>query len=326
MDAAHGTDPYAGGGTGAVGDGVCITNLSGTELASVLSDLGTAVENGKFRIQHAIETAAPNLQNVIRAEYGMFGTGYTFADGIKGYIRSDNTGLYVKKPLNAHEQSFTWAIVRNRIKDLADAGQYLTADETAAYPVYLKEQEALSERKKLADTARTLGDRYGSKSSLQQLHEHLRAFVYENSETARRQLTNYLSTLIAHPAVKDDPEALAELALLVRDLDNVERDAEELGSATDAGIITSFPTDEELDKRRKPLNLSPVNRCRLSTRISLLKKNPWQRHLRRVRCLRLPPVSAIWLRMFQPTPSSSRMRTILFLRRTFLLLRCRRSF
>ena len=264
MDAAHGTDPYAGGGTGAVGDGVRITNLSGTELASVLSDLGTAVENGKFRIQHAIETAAPNLQNVIRAEYGMFGTGYTFADGIKGYIRSDNTGLYVKKPLNAHEQSFTWAIVRNRIKDLADAGQYLTADETAAYPVYLKEQEALSERKKLADTARTLGDRYGSKSSLQQLHEHLRAFVYENSETARRQLTNYLSTFIDHPAVKDDPEALAELALLVRDLDNVERDAEELGSATDAGIITSFPTDEELDREEEEAS-QPLARDPLQT-------------------------------------------------------------
>ena len=263
MDAAHGTDPHAGGGTGAAGDGVRITNLSGTELASVLSDLGTAVENGKFRIQHAIEAAEPSLQSFIRAEYGTFGSNYTFADGTEGYIRSDNTGLYVKKPMSAHEQSFTWAVVRNRIKDMADAGQYLTAEEQTAYPVYLKEQEALAERKKLADSVRTFGSTYGSKSSTPQFYEYIRAFVYENSETARQQLTDYLSALIDYPDVKSDPEALAELALLVRDLDNVERDAEELGSATDAGIITSFPTDEELDREdeqaARPLARDPLS-------------------------------------------------------------------
>lgn len=263
MDAAHGTDPHAGGGTGAAGDGVRITNLSGTELASVLSDLGTAVENGKFRIQHAIEAAEPSLQSFIRAEYGTFGSNYTFADGTEGYIRSDNTGLYVKKPMSAHEQSFTWAVVRNRIKDMADAGQYLTAEEQTAYPVYLKEQEALAERKKLADSVRTFGSTYGSKSSTPQFYEYIRAFVYENSEIARQQLTDYLSALIDYPDVKSDPEALAELALLVRDLDNVERDAEELGSAMDAGIITSFPTDEELDREdeqaARPLARDPLS-------------------------------------------------------------------
>lgn len=76
-------------------------------------------------------------------------------------------------------------------------------------------------------------------------------------------MVNHLSALIDAPAVKDDPEALAELALLVRDLDNVERDAEELGSATDAGIITSFPTDEELDREEEeasqPLAREPLS-------------------------------------------------------------------
>lgn len=263
LDTAHGADSYPGGGTGTSGDGVRITNLSGTELAALLSDLGTSVENGKFRIQHAIETAEPNLQSFIRAEYGMFGANYTFADGTAGYIRSDNTGLYVKKPMSAHEQSFTWAAVRNRIKDMADAGQYLTAEEQTAYPVYLKEQEALSERKKLAASVRTFGSTYGSRSSTRQFHEYIRAFVYENSETARQQLTDYLSALIDYPDVKNNPEALAELALLVRDLDNVERDAEELGSATDAGIITSFPTDEELD-REEDLVARPLARAPLS--------------------------------------------------------------
>ena len=74
-------------------------------------------------------------------------------------------------------------------------------------------------------------------------------------------MTDYLSALIDYPDVKSDPEALAELALLVRDLDNVERDAEELGSATDAGIITSFPTDEELDREdEQAARPSPVTR------------------------------------------------------------------
>lgn len=263
MDPAHGADPYSGGGAGTAGDGVRITNLSGTELASVLSDLGTAVENGKFRIQHAIETAAPNLQSFIRAEYGTFGANYTFADGIEGYIRSDNTGLYVKKPMDAHEQVFTWAVVKNRIKDLADAGQYLTAEEQTAYPVYLREQESLAERKKLADSVRIFGDTYGSKSSPHQFYEYIRAFVYENSETARQQLIDYLSALIDAPGVKEAPDALAELALLVRDLGSAERDAEELGSATDAGIITNFPTDEELDREdaqaSQPLAREPLS-------------------------------------------------------------------
>ena len=263
MDPAHGADPYSGGGAGTAGDGVRITSLSGTELASVLSDLGTAVENGKFRIQHAIETAAPNLQSFIRAEYGTFGANYTFADGIEGYIRSDNTGLYVKKPMDAHEQVFTWAVVKNRIKDLADAGQYLTAEEQTAYPVYLREQESLAERKKLADSVRIFGDTYGSKSSPHQFYEYIRAFVYENSETARQQLTDYLSALIDAPGVKEAPDALAELALLVRDLGSAERDAEELGSATDAGIITNFRTDEELDREdaqaSQPLAREPLS-------------------------------------------------------------------
>lgn len=263
LDTAHGTDPYPGGGADPAGDGVRITNLTGTELTALLSDLGTSVENGKFRIQHAIETAAPNLQIFIRAEYGTFGASYTFADGTQGYIRSDKTGLYVKKPLEAHEQVFTWATVLNRIKGLADAGQYLTAEEQTAYPAYLKEQEALAERKDLADAIRTLGSRYGSKSSLSQFYEYLRAFVYENSETARQQLTDHLSALVDRPDVKEDPEALAELALLVRNLGSVERDAQELGSATDAGIITSFPTDEELDREEaqasQPLAREPLS-------------------------------------------------------------------
>lgn len=263
LDTAHGTNPHPGGGADPSGDSVRITNLTATELASVLSDLGTLIENGKFRIQHAIETSAPNLQNFIRAEYGMFGAGYTFADGTEGYIHSDNAGLHVKKPRNAHEQLFTWAVVRNRIKELVDTFQYLTAEEQAAYPGYLRERENLEKRQQLGDSIRSFANTYAPKSSRNQLQEMIRAFVHENSETARQQLTEYLAPLLDRSEVKSNPDALAELALLVRDLENVEHTAQELGSATDAGIITSFPTDEELDREEEqtsqPLSREPLS-------------------------------------------------------------------
>lgn len=263
MDTAYGTDPYPGGGADPSRDSVRITNLTATELASVLSDLGTLIENGKFRIQHAIETAVAEPQRLIRTEYGVFGIDYTFTDGTEGYITTDNAGLHVKKPMNAHEQLFTWAVVRSRIKDLVDAGQYLTAAEQAAYPGYLYERENLEKRQQLGDSIRSFINTYGSKSFRNQIHETIRAFVYENSETARQQLTDDLSALIDAPTVKDAPDALAELALLVRNLDNVEHDAQELGSATDAGIITSFPTDEELDREEEqtsqPLAREPLS-------------------------------------------------------------------
>ncbi len=78
--------------------------------------------------------------------------------------------------MDAHEQVFTWAVVKNRIKDLADAGQYLTAEEQTAYPVYLREQESLAERKKLADSVRIFGDTYGSKSSPHQFYKYISRF------------------------------------------------------------------------------------------------------------------------------------------------------
>lgn len=267
MDASHGMDPSAGGGAGIAGDGLRITNLTNMELASMLSDLGTGVENGKFRIQHAFESDQPNLSRFIRDEYGVFGSDYTFEDGAEGYISSDKSGLHVKKPLDAREQIFTWATVHNRIKNLVDAGQFLTSEEQSAYSIYLQEQEALASRQALADRALAFAGAYGPASGISALRESVRPFVYENSVTARQQVVDYLSALIDVSAVQNDPDVLAELALLVRDFDSMERDAEELGSATDAGIVTNFPTDEELDREaeqaehplaREPLSLIDV--------------------------------------------------------------------
>ena len=131
-------------------------NSQGFELSQQDIDyvlvFGSNVVDGKYRIydffneKHSVSEKAEFLKD----EYGLGGASVFFADGMRGYVGFDGSGMKISKyqSISRPDIVLNWNKVQKRIGELIQEGRYLNDKEKADYPEYkvkLELRSALAE-------------------------------------------------------------------------------------------------------------------------------------------------------------------------------------
>ncbi len=97
---------------------------------------GSHFENGKYRIYNYLKenhTGSENAQ-FLKNEYGIGGSTYYFTNGLRGGSTYDGKG--VELCYREQQRALSWPKVAGRIKNLVEAGEYLTSEEVQLQPYY----------------------------------------------------------------------------------------------------------------------------------------------------------------------------------------------
>ena len=264
LDAAHGDAEAPGGGIDPSGDDLYLKFFSNRDMESALL-AGPDIEGGKFRIQRAFEEQQPHLTTLLSREYGQGGRTFLFPDGTEGQLKWDSMGIGFLAP--DHNPAFlSWHTVHNRIRDLVNSNRYLDEQEQLQAQRYFADQESLHRREELGITLRVFFSIYGARDhdSITRNEEDLRAFIYENSKTARAHLLSTFGAFTSHPTVLQDETAQHSLTELLDTLgdDSRQEFTSQIPSATDLGIVNPFPSEADLTeeeyRRTHPLDRAPL--------------------------------------------------------------------
>ena len=234
-------------GTGPAGDALQITD---EDIRRAIT-FGPPLEGGKYRLNafaQAPKNTADQLLDILRKEYGTGSRTFMFTSGLSGTLSWDFNGLSFDRELpGAESLHLPWKRVSELLKGLAEANSYLDKTEMHQAELYFASQEALQARQQTGETLRVCYSIYGSnrtREAINAVTEAIRAYVYENSTTARQTLLGTLLELEAGIPDQDEPDVHRILGSLHRTLSVQAEDPYTLPSATDAGLVFSFPEEE----------------------------------------------------------------------------------
>lgn len=266
VDPAHGDAEASGRGNGISGDDLRLKYFTEQYMTAVLL-AGPNTEGGKYRLQKAAEEMSPEaFDRILREEYDFGERRFVFEDGEEAQVKWDSQGIgFYGEDFNP--AFLIWSSVQTRIRDLVDAGRYLDEQEKIQSQRYFADQESLHQRQEMGETLRVFHSIHGPRDqgSIHHTEEAIRAFVYENSKTARLSLLADFGALSALPEVQGDQIALKTLTDLLTALGDDSRTEfkSQIPSATDLGIINPFPTEEEMNslaqQQKQPLAREPLD-------------------------------------------------------------------
>ena len=191
-------------------------SVSQEDIDAVLVTNST-YENSKYRIYRQFQKNEGSKNNiaVLKKEYGIGGSGFTFSDGVKGHINYDSKGISIDRKDSDAEQRFVlkWSQVEKRLRELIKDNRYLNPKEKDHYADYL---ESVSAPQYEIDTQRKL--------SRQRFIE------------AHREMP---------PADKRDTLSL-RLSDFIRDLDGYEKELLSDVEHTDLADVTSEQMEQHL--------------------------------------------------------------------------------
>ena len=238
-----------GRSTGASGDGI---RISEDDIQRAIL-VGPPLEGGKFRL-HAIAGSkqyAPDvLAELVRREYGTGQRSLILSSGIQGTLSWDASGLCIMRnpPFEPDTVIVSWLAVAEMLQALTSEDRYLDATEKHAVQIYHASQNAREARQRIGETVRVFLSIYSVnplKQDASVFQEHIRAYVYENSDVARQVLLGKLLELRTTARVESDPVAQDALRELYQRLSSHTPDPHTLPSATDAGLTLRVSSAEE---------------------------------------------------------------------------------
>lgn len=108
--------------------------------------LGSAYQNGKFRIQERLSQAHPAKDNVrfLRDEYKTSGCDFSLSDGATGHVWYDRRGVGISVHGFDHlnpDVLLTWTSVEQQLRALVQSGRYLTPEEREQYTAWRKARQ-----------------------------------------------------------------------------------------------------------------------------------------------------------------------------------------
>lgn len=238
------------GGTGAEGN---YLRISEEDIQRALI-IGPPMPGGKFRIYDAIEnsTEPERLISVLQSEYGIDRQSFMLSSGLHGTLSWDTSGLKIEREglREGNTLVLPWKAVSERLRGLVEADIYLDDTEKHNIQGWKDARRAILDRQRVGETARVFLSVYTPKNAREALKkdfEHIRAYVFENSDTARQALVGRLLELNVLGVIQNSPDAQREFKALCSDLSVQVEDGYTLPSATDAGILNPFPAEEEED-------------------------------------------------------------------------------
>ncbi len=228
---------------------------------------GPPLEGGKYRLYAAVrgeEGQRPReaLPDVLREEYGTGSRSFMLSSGLSGTLSWGDFGLRIERGelRESNIVTLTWEDSADRLRDLIAAENYLDASEKVHMDDYFSAREAFRERRRTGAALEAFLSIHLSeqdKASFNSYREQIRAYVLENSDTARQALLGKLLELNALDRVQSDPDAQAILEELSRALSFRVEDENTLPSATDAGYVNLFqeplpeaPSQESVSEER----------------------------------------------------------------------------
>lgn len=246
VGAAYGEDSYGSRGTGASDSDLRITP---EDLAYSLRG-GGGVEYSKERIYRAYTRFADDktsertkdLVSWLKKEYGFGGGSIYYPDGVHGWVDHNGAGYRLKK--GSAEKTFSWSAVSKALTTLIADGKYMTGEELAGYPAWLRSEEANAARYAASEQIEKFYTANVDPHLPTAVSGELRKWVYENSEKARLSLLSLFGSLAERDEICGNADAVADLTAILNSLGK-QTETQLLPSAADAGLTPEFPTQEE---------------------------------------------------------------------------------
>lgn len=266
LDSTHGEPSSTGGGNDLSGDDLQLNYYFDEAQITRALLRGSRVEGGKFRIQKAVEDEVSDFAGKLRDEYGTGGGSIRFSDETEGFIDYDSKGIDLRAP-GYEPLHLTWKQVATRVKELVNSDKYLDDVEKVQMGRYFEAQEALIKRQEIGETLKIFFNIHRDlmpERTVHEVAELVRAFVYENSETATNELISIFREFGTYEEIQENVDVFTVLAQTFTSLlDVAGMTVDQLvPSAKDAGIENPFPTEDELDRleflREKPLAREPI--------------------------------------------------------------------
>lgn len=215
--------------------------------------VGPPLEGGKYRLYAAATDkryASDTLAEIIRQEYSTGTRAFMLNSGISGTLSWDASGLHLRRepPFEPNDTTVSWLELAGKLQKLTTDDLYLAPEERHGLDVYFAAQKALEARQRLGETFRVFLAVYSPnpvKTDLKAFQELIRAYAFENSNTARQALLGKLLELRTTIRVETDPAAQEALQELYSQLSVHTPDPHTLPSAMDAGLRLSLSVSEE---------------------------------------------------------------------------------
>ena len=237
----------AGRGADAAGDHLRIND---SDIRRAIT-AGPAIPGGKFRLYSAIvddQIDQDSLIDAVIREYGTGNRAFMLSSGLPGTLSWGSEGLKIDREGLREGNSITlpWKTVSDVLRSLVEDDLYLDEQEKTQMQAWSAARNAILERRKAGETmSALLSVLETDRESLSQSMEHVRAYIFENSDTARQALAGKLLELQALESVRASEGTREIFRALSEAFSVYAEDEHTLPSATDAGIPNPFPTEDE---------------------------------------------------------------------------------